>query len=58
MNNEEKNTKDKVIFAINLESANDSTAHAKVVVVGYPNLVDPIEIYIVYVFIMIIMFNI
>ena len=49
MNNEEKNTKAKVIFAINLESTNDSTAHAKVVVVGYPNLVDPIEIYIVYV---------
>ena len=45
MNNEEKNTKAKVIFAIDLESANDSVAHAKVVVVGYPDLVDPIEIY-------------
>ena len=58
MNNEEKNTKAKVIFAIDLESANDSAAHTKVVVVGYPDVVDPIKIYIVYVFIMIIMFNI
>ena len=58
MNNEEKNTKAKVIFAIDLESVNDSAAHTKVVVVGYPDVVDPIKIYIVYVFIMIIMFNI
>ena len=58
MNTEEKKTKAKVIFAIDLDSATNSVAHSKVVVVGYPDVVDPIKIYIVSIFIMIIMFSI